>query len=76
MSSPARAVDQLAIDSQLVAEARALKIDVSIAAAEGIAQAIKVERERLWLSENAEAIRQSNEHVEKHGLPLAEYRAF
>ncbi|MDQ0318387.1 antitoxin CcdA [Pararhizobium capsulatum DSM 1112] len=76
MSSPARALDQLSVDSHLVAEARELKIDVSVAAAEGIAQAIRTERERLWLLENAEAIRQSNEYVERHGLPLAKYRAF
>ncbi|HZT04557.1 MAG TPA: type II toxin-antitoxin system CcdA family antitoxin [Steroidobacteraceae bacterium] len=27
-----------------------------------------------WQQENAEAIRSSNEYVEKHGLPLAKYR--
>ena len=76
MSSSVRAVDQLSVDSRLVEEARALKIDPSTAAAEGISQAIKTERERLWLLENAEAIQQYNAYVEKHGLPLAKYRAF
>ena len=31
---------------------------------------------RKWIEENAEAIRSSNEYVEKHGLPLAKYRQF
>lgn len=29
-----------------------------------------------WLAENAAAIRSSNDHVERHGLPLARYRNF
>ena len=32
--------------------------------------------ERLWQEENAEAIRSSNEWVEKNGLPLEKYRPF
>ncbi|ASW05231.1 hypothetical protein CKA34_04605 [Rhizobium sp. 11515TR] len=31
----------------------------------------KIERERLWLSENAEAIVKTNAYVERHGLPFA-----
>ncbi|NLC36469.1 MAG: type II toxin-antitoxin system CcdA family antitoxin [Alcaligenaceae bacterium] len=29
-----------------------------------------------WLAENDEALRSSNDFVEKHGLPLAKYRRF
>ncbi|MBN8949701.1 MAG: type II toxin-antitoxin system CcdA family antitoxin [Rhizobium tropici] len=43
---------------------------------ENNARVSKVERERLWLIENAEAIAKANAHVEKHGLPLAQYRQF
>jgi len=32
------------------------------------------EEGRKWLEENAEAIKSSNEWVEKNGLPLAKYR--
>lgn len=32
--------------------------------------------EKQWREENAEAIRLENEYVEKHGLPLAQYRLF
>ncbi|MET3853112.1 type II toxin-antitoxin system CcdA family antitoxin [Rhizobium sp. OAE497] len=34
------------------------------------------ERERLWLTENAEAIAEENAYVETYGLPLARYRTF
>ncbi|MES5099935.1 type II toxin-antitoxin system CcdA family antitoxin [Agrobacterium sp. BA1120] len=76
MPSTARKAANLSLDSALVEQARELKINISRAAEEGISQAIKAERERVWRLENAEAIRQSNEYVEKHGLPLAQYRKF
>lgn len=76
MPSPPRKAANLSLDSTLVEQAREFKINISRAAEEGITAAIKAERERLWRLENAEAIRQSNEYVEKHGLPLAKYRKF
>ncbi len=76
MSQSARKAANLSLDSNLVSEARELKINVSRAAEEGITKAIKAERERLWRVENAEAIRLENEYIEKHGLPLAKYRQF
>lgn len=66
----------LSLDSGLLSEARELKLNISRAAEEGIASAIRAEKERLWRIENAEAIRAENEYIEKHGLPLAKYRQF
>lgn len=45
------------------------------------AQAMMTDAERqemgkVWLEEAAEAVRSSNEYVEKNGLPLAKYRSF
>ncbi|CAN7172863.1 type II toxin-antitoxin system CcdA family antitoxin [Rhizobium sp. LjRoot30] len=76
MTPSARKAANLSLDSDLVSQARDLNINVSRAAEEGITQAIKAERERLWRLENAEAIRLENEYIEKHGLPFAEYRRF
>ncbi|MBX5152047.1 type II toxin-antitoxin system CcdA family antitoxin [Rhizobium lentis] len=76
MTQQARKAANLSLDEGLVAQARELKINISRAAEEGIAKAIKAERERLWRIENAEAIRLETEYVEKHGLPLAKYRQF
>lgn len=74
--STARKAANLSLDTNLLSTARELNINLSRAAEAGIAGAIKAERERLWLLENAEAIRAENEYIEKHGLPLAKYRQF
>ncbi len=66
----------LTINASLVEEARALGLNLSELAEQGIAAAVKAERERQWKEENAAAFRSHNEWVEKHGLPLAEYRMF
>ncbi|WP_428429776.1 type II toxin-antitoxin system CcdA family antitoxin [Pararhizobium sp.] len=76
MSQSARKSANLSLDSDLVSQARDLKINLSRAAEDGIGRAVKAEQERLWRLENAEAIRLENEYIEKHGLPLAKYRQF
>jgi antitoxin CcdA len=76
MSQSRRKAANLSLDSELVSQARELNVNISRAAEEGIERAIKSERERLWRLENAEAIAEANEYVDKHGLPFAEYRQF
>lgn len=71
-----RRAANLSIDSDLIDQAKALSINLSRAAEDGIANAVRKERERQWLEENREALESSNEWVEKNGLPLAEYRQF
>lgn len=66
----------LSIDADLLAEAKALSVNVSRAAEDGIARAVKAEKERLWKIENREALESWNAYVEEHGLPLAKYRQF
>ncbi len=73
---PNQNTSELPLDSELVSQARELKLDASKAAEDGLRRAIKSERERLWLIENAEAIAEENAYVEKHGLPFAKYRQF
>jgi len=74
--SPSRKSVNLSIDAELIAEAKALNINVSRAADEGISEAVRKEKERRWKIENREAIDSSNRWVEEHGLPLAKYRKF
>lgn len=74
--SNARRPTNLSLDGELLSQARDLKINVSRAAEEGIAHAIKSEQERLWRVENAKAIADANAFVEKRGLPLARHRQF
>lgn len=76
MPSTARKAANLSLDSELLSQARDLDINLSRAAEDGIAKAVKAERERRWLEENAEAIRAENDYIEKNDLPLAKYRLF
>ncbi|MCM2473702.1 type II toxin-antitoxin system CcdA family antitoxin [Rhizobium sp. CG5] len=74
MSPKAKKATELSLNDALIAEAIALGLDVSNAAEDGIARAVKAEKERRWKIENAEAIQAANDYVAKHGLPFAKYR--
>lgn len=76
MSIEARKAHDLTVSEALVAEAESLGLDITGAAEQGIARAIKTEKERRWKIDNADAIKASNDYVAKHGLPLAKYRMF
>lgn len=66
----------LSIDLRLIEDAKALGINISRAAEEGITKAISAEKTRRWQEENREAIESSNDYVKRNGLPLAKYRPF
>jgi antitoxin CcdA len=66
----------LSLDAQLVADAKAMGLNLSETAERAIAEAVREERVRRWQEENREAIEATNRYVEEHGLPLAEYRQF
>jgi len=76
MESTRRKSANLTLDAGLIEESRALGINLSRAAEDGIARALKAEKERLWREENAGAIKACNLYVEQHGIPLAKYRKF
>ena len=71
-----RRATSMTLDATLLDEARALGVNLSRAAEEGIAAHTKAARAEAWQRENAEAIQNYNEYIEKNGLPLAEYRMF
>ncbi len=73
--APKRATN-VSISAQLLAEARALDVNISRAAEAGLAQAIASRRAELWIAENRAALDSSNAYVEQNGLPLAAYRNF
>ena len=66
----------LSIDSQLMAEAKGLNVNVSRAAEAGIAEAVAAEKTRLWKLENRATMNAWNDYVDKHGIPLAGHRQF
>ena len=73
--SPRRATN-VSLDTTLLDEARQLGINISRACEHGLAEEIAKVSAQLWREENREAIASSNAYVEKHGLPLAQYRQF
>jgi antitoxin CcdA len=64
------------LDGEVIAEAKALGINLSKAAENGIANAIKSERARMWKSENAGAITDYNDMIASAGVPLSQFRKF
>lgn len=66
----------VSLAENLLAEAKELRINVSQAAESGVAKAVAQKRAEIWLKENWEAIQSSNDYVEKHGLPLEQFRMF
>ena len=66
----------LSLSTALVDEAKALGVNISLAAAWGLEQAVAKTRAERWLEENRAALDSYNEYVEEHGLPLEKFRLF
>lgn len=75
MSAPKKATN-VTLPETLLAEAKALEINVSKAAESGLTQAVAHRRAEIWRQENQEAIASSNAYAEEHGLPLRRLRMF
>jgi antitoxin CcdA len=58
----------ITVDADLLSEARKQGLNLSELMERTIANATKAERARKWREDNAEAIRQHNEMIEKDGL--------
>lgn len=71
-----RKATNLSLDVDLVADAKALGINLSRACEEALRKEIAAERGRRWQEDNAAGIAASNAYVEKYGLPLEKYRMF
>ncbi len=81
MSRPARPqatrrATNVTLPVALLSEARALGLNVSQACEQGLKAEIARSRGAQWLVENRDALVSSNDYVERHGLPLAEFRQF
>ena len=64
------------LPDELVAEAKALQVNVSQACESGLARAVAEARRARWLEENAQAIEDHNAMIERDGLILDEFRQF
>lgn len=74
--STSRKATNITVDAALLAQAKALKINVSQASEAGLRQAVAAAEADRWLADNAAALDSSNAYVERHGLPLARFRNF
>jgi antitoxin CcdA len=69
-----RRATSMTLDAALLDEARALGVNLSRAAQEGILAQVRSERARRWKEENAEAIAEYNRWIEENGIPNMEIR--
>ncbi len=71
-----RKATNITLDIALVEEAKELGVNISVAAAEGLKQAVAKTRAARWLEENRAALDASNAWIEANGLPLEKHRLF
>lgn len=66
----------LTLNSELLAEAKRLKINLSATMEKALLQEVSKLKRQEWLEQNSEAIHACNELTEKHGLFSDSYRVF
>ena len=66
----------VSLDAALVAEAKELGVNISLASARGLDLAVREARKERWLRENHAALESSNAWIDANGLPLASHRLF
>jgi len=76
MRTATRRSTSLTLNRQLLDEARELGVNVSRAAEEGLALAVRAARARRWQEENAPAIEDYNRYIAANGVPLSQFRKF
>ena len=74
VKSIARRATNISLDQQVLADAKALGINVSRACEEGLRAEVTRTRQAQWVAANRPAMEASNAWVAEHGLPLARYR--
>lgn len=74
-SAPKRATN-LTINSDLLVQAKNLKINLSALLEACLVEQVKKRKEEAWLLENQHAIQAYNEHVSKHGIFSDHLRSF
>ena len=67
---------ELQLDGTLMADAKALGLDAASVMEDALRRSVTDEKARRWREENAEAIRRSNEQLDRDGLWCDEYRLF
>jgi len=69
-----RRATNVTLPEYLLAQARALGLNVPQACEQGLKAEIARSLEAQWLEKNREALVSSNDYVARNGLPLSEFR--
>jgi len=75
-SGAAKKPTNLSINSELLAEARRLKINLSATLEQALEAEVRIAQRQQWLADNKKAIDRCNELVEKQGLFSDKHRIF
>lgn len=73
--APRRPVN-VSLDSELVADAKKLGVNLSRACERGLSEDLAKARGERWLLENRAALLAWNDWIEENGLPFEEHRQF
>ena len=76
ITSPLKKATNITLSADVLADAKAFGINISQACDAFLRERVKQERERRWLSQNAEFIAEYNKTLASEGLPLDQYRSF
>ncbi len=76
MSSSRKVRTNVTLSEDLVAGARALRLNVSAIAERALENAVREAEAARWQAENAEALRQRADWIATNGLPLADVQAW
>lgn len=68
MTTIAKKPTNLSLRADLLAEAKALDLNLSAELNEALAEIVRRKRAEQWLAENREAIDAYNRHIERDGL--------
>ena len=66
----------VSVRADLLAEARALGLNLSRTLESALEQAIREKRREQWLEDNNEALQAYNRHIERDGLFADRFRSF
>ena len=75
-TTSAKKATNITLSADVLAEAKALGINISQACDQYLRELVRGERERRWQQEHADFIAAYNQTVEREGLPLEQWRTF
>jgi antitoxin CcdA len=73
-SPPKKRAVNLFVDTELLDEARRLRINLSDTLERRLSSIVRAEREKRWLEENRSAIESINSFIDRHGLLASRLR--